>query len=205
MILLEASFWHLLIQQFQQTSILELLGFVSTIACIYLAAKENIWNWPISIFSIVVSAILYFQSHLFGDFALQFYFLFTAFYGWWFWSQKKAQEDKPIVSINKMQWLFALLSIVVLTLVLGFLLDQYTPTNVAYEDGFCTAMSLVAQFMLTRKILQNWILWIVVDICYVPLLLYKGLNLYAGLYIVLVVIAIKGYIDWRKSYREQTS
>jgi nicotinamide mononucleotide transporter len=205
MIILEAGFWQLLLQQLQHTSFLEWVGFVSTIACIYLAAKENIWNWPVSVVSIVVSAYLYFNTHLFGDFALQFYFLFTAFYGWWFWLKKKKDNDKPIATLNKKQWWLVVFSVVFLTMVLGFLLDRYTPSNVAYEDGFCTAVSLVAQFMLTRKILENWILWIVVDICYIPLLLNKGLNLYAVLYAILVVIAIKGYIDWRKTYREQAN
>lgn len=199
MLILEVSFW----QQFQQTSLLEWLGFISTIACIYLAAKENIWNWPIAIVSIVISAILYFESHLFGDFALQFYFLFTAFYGWWFWVKKKQQDEKPVVSIKLRQWGVIVISIAVLTLVLGYFLDRFTPTNVPYEDGFCTAVSFVAQIMLTRKILENWLLWIIVDICYVPLLVYKNLNVYAVLYAILVFIAIKGYLDWRKTYREQ--
>lgn len=203
MLILEVSFWQQLLQQFQQTSLLEWLGFVSTIACIYLAAKENIWNWPISIVSIVISAMLYFESHLFGDFALQFYFLFTAFYGWWFWVKKKQQDEKPVVSIKLRHWGVIVISIAVLTLVLGYFLDRFTPTNVPYEDGFCTAVSFVAQIMLTRKILENWLLWIIVDICYVPLLVYKNLNVYAVLYAILVFIAIKGYLDWRKTYREQ--
>ncbi|SOD20284.1 nicotinamide riboside transporter PnuC [Pedobacter xixiisoli] len=204
MVLLEAAaIWQQLIQQLQQTSWLEWFGFISTIACIYLAAKENIWNWPISILSIVISAILYFESHLFGDFALQFYFLFTAFYGWWFWLKKKKENEKPIVRIKSQDWMMIVGIVALLTLVLGYLLDKYTPTNVPYEDGFCTAVSLVAQIMLTRKILENWILWIIVDICYVPLLIYKNLNVYAILYAVLVVIAVKGYLDWRKTYRGQ--
>lgn len=203
MVLLDATFWQQFLQQLHQTSWLEWAGFVSTIACIYLAAKENILNWPISILSIVISAILYFDTHLFGDFALQFYFLFTAFYGWWFWLNKKKEIAKPIVRIKPKHWLIILVVIVVLTGLLGYLLDKYTPTNVPYEDGFCTAVSLVAQIMLTRKILENWILWIIVDICYVPLLIYKNLNLYAVLYAILVIIALKGYLDWRKTYREQ--
>ncbi|WP_343531164.1 nicotinamide riboside transporter PnuC [Pedobacter sp.] len=205
MLILEANFWQQLLQQFQHTPWLEWLGFVSTIACIYLAARENIWNWPVSILSIVISAILFFESHLFGDFALQFYFLFTAFYGWWFWLKKKKEDTKPVVSIGWRHWIYAILSIAVLTAVLGYFLDHYTPTNVPYEDGFCTAMSFVAQIMLTRKILENWILWIVVDICYVPLLIYKELNLYAVLYAILVIIALNGYLDWRKTYREQAN
>jgi nicotinamide mononucleotide transporter len=203
MLLLEASFGQQLLQQFQQTSWLEWLGFVSTIVCIYLAAKENIWNWPISVLSIVISAILFFKSHLFGDFALQFYFLFTAFYGWWFWLKKKKEQEKPVVSIRLKHWIYIVVAILALTGVLGYFLDHYTPTNVPYEDGFCTAVSFVAQIMLTRKILENWILWIIVDICYVPLLVYKDLNLYAVLYAILVFIAIKGYLDWKKTYSEQ--
>lgn len=188
-------------QQIAQISWLEWVGFVSTIACIYLAAKENILNWPISIFSIVISAILFFESQLYGDFALQFYFLFTAFYGWWFWLKKKRLHEKPVVSIGKKHWLLIVLITLVLTAILGYLLDHYTNTNVPYEDAFCTALSLVAQIMLTKKILENWILWIVVDTCYVALYLYKDLNLYAILYALLVLIAAKGYIDWRKSYQ----
>lgn len=203
MVFLDATFWQQFLQQLQQTSWLEWLGFFSTIACIYLAAKENIFNWPISILSIVISATLYFDSHLFGDFALQFYFLFTAFYGWWFWANKKTEAVKPIVSIKTIHWILIIVAVLLLTVFLGYLLDKYTPTNVPYEDGFCTAVSLVAQIMLTRKILENWILWIIVDICYVPLLIYKNLNLYAVLYAILVIIAFKGYLDWRKTYREQ--
>jgi len=204
MLILETSFWRLLIDQFEQTSLFEWVGVITTIGCIYLAARENIWNWPVSIISIIISAIIYFENSLYGDFSLQFYFLFTAFYGWYFWLKKKKEDDKPVVSINFKEWLLAILAVVILSFILGMLLERYTNTNVPYEDGFCTAMSLVAQIMLTRKIIQNWILWIIVDICYVPLLIYKGLNLYALLYGILVILAVKGYLDWRKTYREQT-
>jgi nicotinamide mononucleotide transporter len=174
MLLLEAPLWQTIIEQFKQIPLFELAGLITTLGCIYLAAKENIWNWPVSIISIVISAIIYYKSRLYGDFSLQFYFLFTAFYGWYYWLAKKTNDDnKPIVSLPKSQWPIVLLAIAVLTVVLGFLLDTYTKTNVPYEDGFCTALSFVAQIMLTRKILQNWILWVIVDICYVPLLLYK--------------------------------
>lgn len=203
MLLADISFWQLFLQQMHQTPWLEWIGFLSTIACIYLAARESIWNWPVSILSIIISALLFFESQLFGDFILQFYFLFTAFYGWWFWIKKKKEKERPIVSIGVKHWLAAIVAVIVLTVLLGYLLDRFTPTNVPYEDGFCTALSFVAQIMLTRKILENWILWIIVDICYVPLLIYKQLYLYAVLYAILVVIAFIGYLDWKKTYRGQ--
>lgn len=204
MFFIEISFFQHIFQQLIQTSWLEWLGFITTIICIYLAAKENIWNWPISIASIVISAILYFESQLFGDTLLQFYFLFTAFYGWWYWLRKKQLHQRPIVRINFRQWLLVLSIITGLTLVLGYLLSHYTRSNVPYEDAFCTAVSLVGQLMLTRKILENWILWIIVDLCYVPLLMYKDLYLYAILYFILALIAVQGLMAWRKTYHEQS-
>lgn len=202
LLLIENNFLHLLAQQFLSISVLEWVGFVTTIACIYLAAKENVLNWPISIISIVISGILYYQSNLFGDLGLQFYFLFTAIYGWWFW-QKKGDFTKPIVKLTTLQWLYVVKAILILSLFIGKLLSKYTTSDVPYEDGFCTAMSLIAQFLLTRKVLGNWLLWIVVDICYIPLLIYKDLNLYAILYAVLAAIAVKGYVEWKRKYSEQ--
>ena len=205
MLPLDISFWDLFLIQFQQTSLFEWIGLITTLICIYLATVENVWNWPVSIISIVISAFIYFKSGLFGDFYLQFHFLFTAFYGWYYWLEKKKENDKPIVSISLKEWSIAIVAILVFSGVFGILIDKFTLSDVPYEDGFCTAMSFVAQLMLTRKVLQNWILWIIVDTCYVPLLIYKGLNVYAVLYGILVILAIKGYLDWRKIYRGQAN
>jgi nicotinamide mononucleotide transporter len=194
---------QMLFDQVKQTSPLEWVGFTATLGCIYLAAKENIWNWPVAILSVVVSAILYYNGGLFGDFYLQFYFLFTSCYGFYYWLRKENTAEKPIVKIAAQQWMQVFASIAVLTVLLGALLDRFTSSTVSYEDGFCTAMSFVAQLMLTRKILENWILWIIVDICYVPLLVYKEFYLYAVLYAILTILATQGYLSWRKTYREQ--
>jgi len=204
MAFLEISFWQMLVSQFKHTSLFEWAGLSTTLICIYLAARENIWNWPVSIASVVISGIIYFENRLYGDFALQFYFLFTAFYGWYYWLKKKKEDSRPIVRIHLKSWAIVITVIVLLSYLLGLFLKKYTNTNVPFEDGFCTAMSFVAQIMLTRKILENWILWVIVNICYVPLFIYKSLNLYALLYTVLIILAFKGYIDWKKAYREQT-
>jgi nicotinamide mononucleotide transporter len=205
MVFLESSFLQSVILQFQNTSWLEWVGTITGFICIYLAAKENIWNWPISIISVLAYTFIFFESKLYGDTALQLYFLFTAFYGWYFWLKKKAAHEKPIESINGKQWLMIITGIIILTGLLGFFLSHYTDTDVPYIDGFCTAMSFAAQLLMTRKVLQNWIIWIVVDICYVPLYLHKHLSLTALLYFVLIILAFIGYLDWRRTYREQTT
>jgi nicotinamide mononucleotide transporter len=204
MLLTELPFLQSVVTQFHQTSLLEWVGTISGFICIYLATKASIWNWPISIISVVAYGFLFFENKLYGDTGLQLYFLFTAFYGWYFWLKKKpSEQDKPITLLSFKQWVFAAAATIVLTLLLSLYLKSYTDTDVPYIDGFCTAMSFVAQLMMTRKILENWILWIIVDICYVPLYFHKNLALTAVLYFVLVILAVIGYLDWKKTYREQ--
>jgi nicotinamide mononucleotide transporter len=205
MLLLETSFGQLIIDQFTHTTWIEWLGVLTAFICIYLAAKENILSWPISIISVIAYAWVFFDAKMYGDMALQFYFLFTAVYGWYFWLRKKEINDRPVESLETRQWAIVIASILILSVLLGLFLDYFTDTDVPYADGFCTAMSFVAQILLTRKILQNWLIWIVVDLCYIPLYIYKSLNLSAVLYAVLVAIAVKGYLDWRKTYREQAN
>ena len=201
--LLAVSIGDHIVQEFKNTSWLEWIGFITTIACVYLAAKQNIWNWPIGIMSVVTYMVVFFNSQLFGDAGLQIYFLGTSIYGWYFWIKKKEANEKPVTSLTFKQLLWVLMATLVLAGSLGLFLKNYTPTNVPYIDGFCTSISFIAQILMTRKILQNWAFWIFVDICYVPLYLYKNLYLTSILYIVLLVLAYLGHVDWRKEYRKQ--
>jgi len=203
MVVLEASFFQFLLSQFHQTTTLEWIAVITGFICIYLAAKESIWNWPISIISVVAYGFLFFREAMYGDMTLQIYFLFTAFYGWYFWITKKVMHGKPITRLTSKNWLLVIIFVLALSIFLGWFMTRFTNSTVPYADGFCTSVSFVAQFLLTRKILENWLLWVFVNICYVPLFIYKNLNLSALLYVVLIIIAFKGYLDWRKTYREQ--
>jgi len=205
MVVLKASFFEFLLEQAHQTSFLEWVAVVAGFLCIYLAAKESIWNWPISIISVVAYGFLFLREAMYGDMTLQIYFLFTAFYGWYFWIKKKVEHNKPISRLRPKHWLLVIIFNVLLSFLLGWFMDKYTNSTVPYADGFCTSVSFVAQFLLTRKILENWLLWVFVNICYVPLFIYKNLYLSALLYVVLIAIAFKGYLDWKKTYREQIS
>jgi nicotinamide mononucleotide transporter len=200
-----ASFFQFVTTQFQQTTLLEWAAVITGFLCIYLAAKESIWNWPVSIISVVAYGLLFFREAMYGDMTLQIYFLFTAVYGWYFWIRKKVEQHRPISRLTAKQWFLAILFIPLLSILLGWFMDRFTNSNVPYADGFCTAISFTAQFLLTRKILENWLLWVFANICYVPLFIYKNLNLSALLYLVLIIIAFNGYLNWRKTYLEQIS
>lgn len=203
--ILAISIGQHIVQEIKQTTYLEWIGALTGIYCVYLAAKQNIWNWPVAIISVLAYTIVFYKSQLYGDAGLQIYFLGTCIYGWYFWIKKKERLEKPVTSLSGKECFWIIIVTLILSLLLGLFLKNYTPTNVPYIDGFCTAVSFVAQILMTRKVLQNWALWIFVDICYVPLYIYKNLYVTAILYMILLVLAWLGHVDWQKEYKKSTT
>lgn len=190
-----------LYQQFIHTSFIEWVATISGFLCVYLAAKQNILTWPISILSVLLYLYIFYQNKLYGASCLQLYFLSTAVYGWYYWNKTSKSAKKQLTSFARKDQFFTLCVIAILALILGYVLDHYTDTDVPYIDGFCTSISLVAQFLMTRKVIQHWILWIIVDLCYIPLYFYKDLLITAILYLTLAVLSINGFREWKKSVK----
>lgn len=205
MILCETNLWQLFWSQLVNTSLLEWAGTITGFLCVYLAAKQHILNWPVSIISVIAYAILFYDYRLYGDMVLQVYFLGTAGYGWYYWTKRKEEHKEPVVSLDKRGYIMVAFSIILLSYLLGLFLDHYTNSDVPYIDGACTAISFTAQFLMTRKVMQNWLLWIIVDACYVPLYLYKELALTAILYLLYLILATIGFIDWRRSWKAENT
>ncbi|HEY0245919.1 MAG TPA: nicotinamide riboside transporter PnuC [Mucilaginibacter sp.] len=195
---------HVLQTWWQGQSLLEIIGVITGLLCVYLAAKNVIWNWPFAIISVAIYIFIFYNTHLYADMGLQFYFLAMNIYGWYFWSKKPATDVKtPVVLIKKKEIILSAIAIIVFTCLLGSVL-KYTPASYPFIDSFCTACSLIAQVFLARKVLENWLIWIFVDIVYVGVYLFKGLHLTAIMYAIYVAIALMGYIDWKKEYKKQT-
>ena len=186
---------------------LEWFGVFTGILCVWLAAKNNIYNWPIAVVSVVIYIFIFFESKLYADMGLQFYFLIMNFYGWYYWSKNKnnKQAESPVSLITKKEIMLSIAGVVVFTAVLGFLLHKNTDASFPFVDSFCTACSLIAQIFLARKVLQNWLIWIFVDIIYVGVYVSKDLYATAFMYALYVYIASVGYFDWRRTYREQAN
>ena len=129
-----------------EQSLLETIGVITGILCVYLAAKNNIWNWPIAIVSVGIYIVIFLEAKLYADTGLQVYFLAMNVYGWWFWSRKPADAPKVSVKrISKTEILLSLLGIAVFTALIGFFLYHKTEASFPFVDSFCTACSLVAQ------------------------------------------------------------
>jgi nicotinamide mononucleotide transporter len=188
-----------------QSGWLEWAGVFTGILCVWLAAKNNIFNWPVAMVSVLIYILIFFESKLYSDMGLQVYFLIMNVYGWYFWNKKKKSQEAPtpVSMIRKQELLIAAVAVIPLTLVSGFFLQQQTDASYPYIDSFCTACSLVAQVFLARKVLQNWLMWIFVDIIYVGVYLSKGLYPTALMYALYIYIAWVGYQGWRKTYRQE--
>jgi len=184
-------------------SALEIWGALTTILGVYLAAKNNKWNWPIALVGIAIYGMIFYEAKLYADMGLQFYFMATSFYGWYFWNQKSNLVEVKVRSINNREALISVIAVIVFTVMLGYTLKKQTDAFFPFIDSFCAACSIVAQFFLARKIIENWLIWIFVNVIYVVVYINKRLDVTAGLYIILIGIAIIGYLDWRKIYRAQ--
>jgi len=186
-----------------QQTWLEIIGVLTGLLCVALAAINNIWNWPIAIVSVGIFIFIFFKAHLYADMGLQVYFMLMNIYGWYYWSQKPDDEDKiPVLIVTKTELIYAAIAVVIFTFILGSLL-KYTPASFPFLDSFCAACSLVGRVFLARKVLENWLIWIFVNIIYIGIFIFKHLELTAIMYGVYVILALWGYFDWRREYKRQ--
>lgn len=182
---------------------LEPIAVAFGIVAVYLAVKENIWSWPAGI----VTAILYFlvfrEQRLYANMGLQLFYASIAVYGWYHWLFGGAQRTRLVVSRTPGRERVILpVLVVTLALTLGTLLRGYADATLPFVDATLTSGSLCAQYMMSRKYLENWSLWIVLDVCYVTLFLFRDLYLTAFLYGVFLVLAVGGRRRWGRSLRE---
>lgn len=183
-------------------STLEWIAAVAGALSVYLSARENIWSWPTGILNVGLYIIVFRRTGLYSDMGLQVVYLVLSIYGWYEWLYGGKDRTQLAVSRASLrEWAITIPVAVVFWLALA----RYTATlpGVALPsvDAGLTTLSLVAQWMLTRKILENWALWIVADIAYVPMYLYKKLPVTAALYALFLVLAAMGLRSWWRSYR----
>jgi nicotinamide mononucleotide transporter len=179
----------------------EVLGVVLSIIYLVLSIRQHIFLWPVGIMSAVMYVIVFFESKFYADMGLNVYYFFISIYGWINWSgaTRKEQRSLPVTSAGKQRAMILLLVMLGFFIVIGYLLDRYTDSPLPYWDALTTAGSIVATWMLTRKILEHWIVWILVDLISMGLYIYRGLYPTAFLFLVYTIMAVVGYLEWRRS------
>ncbi len=181
---------------------LEFIGLVSGLLCVWLLIKENIWTFPIGLVYAFVSVVVMARANLYADTLLNFYYVVMNGYGWYYWSYRgtRSTDDTLIVTNMPLRIGGALTVLVVAgTVVMGWLLDTRTDADLAYWDSLTTTMSFAAMWMTARKYIENWIVWLVVDVIATIMYVVKGLDFYAILYGVYLAFAVWGFLAWRRS------
>ncbi|WP_229206838.1 nicotinamide riboside transporter PnuC [Dyadobacter crusticola] len=185
------------------TTPLEILGFVTGAICVYLNTRQNVLGWFFGIINAILYAAVFWQVRLYADMGLQGYYFLTSIYGWWMWKFGGVGRNELQVTFTprKLYPVFALVFIGA-TISWGYLLERFTNASFTYADSALTIASLIGQWMMARKYLENWLVWIAADACYVIMYIYKFLNLTALLYFVFLILAMIGYAKWRRSVLE---
>lgn len=182
---------------------LENLGILSTLICVYLNTKQNIWGWPWAILASAVYGLVYFKAKLYSDMELQIIFIVISAYGWWQWLYGGgAKNNLPVTNTPRKYYIWLLAIILIFAWLSGYLHSKFTDASLPFADSLLTAISLVAQWLMARKYIENWVLWIGANIGYIFMYFTKGLNGTSVLYIILLALAIMGYADWRKSMKK---
>ena len=178
----------------------EVLAVIFGIVSVYLSTREHIWSWPTALVNVALYFVVFYEAKLYADMGLQVVYFGLSLYGWYEWLYGGANRTELHVSRTTQSLGVRLLIIgVVCAAVLGTLLARFTDAALPYVDSATTSTSLVAQWMMTRKILENWAVWMAVDVVYVGMFIYKHLYLTAALYTVFFVLAAMGYVQWKRS------
>jgi nicotinamide mononucleotide transporter len=179
----------------------EVLGFVTGAVSVAFAVRESAWNWPVGIANNVFFFVLFWNAKLYADALLQVVYVIISIYGWWNWLRGGVGHSKlPITKTRPRTALLLFLVTALSTGVMAFVLHRFTDSQAPFGDGVTTALSLTAQYMLSRKLLENWWVWMTADVIYVFLYCYKALYLTGVLYVLFFVMCIVGYTGWRKSF-----
>ena len=181
----------------------EILGVIFSILYLIFCIQQNILLWPLGIASALLYMVVFYQSKFYADMGLNGYYVVISIYGWLLWRKGSAEGGSKLhVSRLAKRHAFILLGFTAVAFAgIGLILDRYTDSPVPYWDAFTTAVSFTATWMLARKILENWILWIIVDAVSMGLYLYRGLYPTLFLFAIYTTMAVIGYLKWSRTYK----
>ena len=187
---------------------LDITATIVGLVYIWLEYKASIYLWIVGIIMPLIDIFLYYEAGLYADFGMAIYYALAAPYGYVVWKFGKrnnqgTKEELPITHFRQSQILPAILAFLVIWLIIYEILVLFTNSDVPITDSFANALSFIGLWALARKYLEQWIIWIIVDIVLSALYIYKGIPFKAGLYALYVIIAIAGYHKWKKMIYEK--
>ena len=186
--------------------ILQIVGFTLGLLYLWLEYRANIYLWLVGLVMPVVHGTLYFQTGLYADFGMNVYYFLASVYGWLVWrNAPKTEKGGGISRTPARRWPMIAAAYAAIHLFIYWVLVTFTNSTVPFWDAMTTAASIVAMWMLSRKYIEQWLVWLAVDLITIGLYLYKGIPLTAGLYALYSALAVAGYLRWRKLAAQETT
>lgn len=187
---------------------LELFGTLSGFLYIYLEIKGKVWLWPVGILTSALYIVVFFKAKFYADMSLQWYYLFISIYGWLYWLKGGIEKGKNTLSItNTPSKLFGPLTLVTIAvfILMGYVLDNFTDSSIPWWDAFTTSLSITATWMLARKHIEQWYIWIIVNLVSLGLYIYKDLYITVALFIAYFILSIVGLKQWQRKQLVQSN
>lgn len=180
---------------------IELLAAILTLWCVYLTTKGKLLSWPVGIWAVILYAVVFWNAKLYADFTLQGFYAIQGIIGFLLWFNKGEVKNNTITKYEKLtnanRFAFLIVGITIYLLA-AFFFTTYTSAALPYIDSLVATFSLLANYLLMKRKIENWWVWIFVDCVYIGLFIFKGLYISAGLYVILLGLAVKGLRDWQK-------
>jgi nicotinamide mononucleotide transporter len=196
------SVFSTLYENLIDTSWLEAVAVIFGLLSVWFAKQENILVFPTGIISVLIYVYICFFAKLYADMGINFFYFVMSVYGWYNWSRKDENKKViPITVLSRKQWVVYSGATIGFFVILFYVLSNYTDSNVPVWDSVTTAIFLTGMWLMAKKKLENWIFWIAGDLISIPLYTYKDLILTSFQFFVFLIIAVLGYIEWRKSLR----
>ena len=182
----------------------EMLAVFLSVSYLLLAIKQNLWCWIAAFFSTLIYSILFFDASLLMDSALNIFYLVMAVYGWYSWKYgniKSQIEELNISTYGMAKNVKIIIFLIIISIILGYIMANYTSADFAYLDTFTTVFAVFSTYMLTKKVLENWLYWVIIDAVSIYIYIQKGFYITAVLFAVYTVLAVVAYIKWKNEYK----
>ena len=179
---------------------IEILAVVATLASVWLSVRRNILTWPTGIVAVSAYFVVFLRARLYADMGLQVLFFVQCAYGWWAWRRSEQRAEPPIRALSARGRIMVATGVAAAAWIVGALLNRYTDASAPYWDASASVLSITANQMLARRLLENWVLWIVADALYVGIFVWKELYLSAGLYALFLGMVVAGLRRWTHEY-----
>ncbi len=189
---------------FSAMSIWEYLAVALSMAYLLLAMKENLWCWPAAFISTFIYTVMYWNGALLMESLLHFYYMGMAVYGWWAWRYGKQRVEEQGITSYRLNTHGILICVTALvSIAIGYVMDNYTHADFAYLDSFTTCFAIVTTYLVAQKVLENWLYWVVIDAASIYLYVEKGYYPTVVLFVFYTIMAVAGYMRWRQQYQQK--